>query len=250
MTTAIFTGTIRPEWQGVIFEVGDPFKVTLTNDAGGAATIAFRLAYSQLSIIVKTANDVVELGAFRNEVFATVRPFVDLVGYFMGQVVAFDIPSVTFVEQDQLIVFLEAVPGIHDQPQDRPLSVQTMFPVVMQYPHIGRALADLRGAVEMFNDTPFYTYRVVEDVMQFFVADDDRPAAWQRLRDSLRIDRTFLQPLESASKFSRHGQLRVLTGAERIDLMKRAWQVVDRFAVFLHRGASEPLPAGEYALLS
>jgi succinylarginine dihydrolase len=57
---------------------GRPWPVTLTKDAGGDATIAFRLEQSQLAVLVKTSEDAVDLGAFKNEIIATIRPCIDL----------------------------------------------------------------------------------------------------------------------------------------------------------------------------
>jgi hypothetical protein len=105
-------------------------------------------------------------------------------------------------------------------------------------------MGDLRSAIEVADDTSFFTYRAVEDVMQFFLGEDeDRVKAWELLRSVLRVDRSFLKPLEETSKPARHGRLVSKTREEQVDLLQRAWKVVDRFVAFLHRGGRESLPA-------
>jgi hypothetical protein len=251
MPTAVFTGSVRPEWQAIQLDVTEaPLRITLSDSAGGVCTIAFLIGHSQLSFVVKTEREIEDIGQFRNEIFSAVRPLFDLIGYLSGQVVRFELPSVTFTDTERITVFLDAVPGIYDKIEERPLGVESLFSVAISNRHFARALADLRATIEMFNDTAFYAFRAVEDVMQAFsAAESDRAEAWTRMRATLQLTRQFIKPLEVESKFARHGNPRYLSGPERIDLMVRAWRGVDRFAVFLHYGGTAPLPEEKFALL-
>jgi len=252
MPTAVFNGTTRPEWQTIALQVDDPpLRVTLSDSAGGRCAITFLMGSSQLSFIVKTERDVTDVGTFRNEVLSVVRPLFDLIGYLNGAVVRFEVDCVTFIEAENITLFLDAVPGIFDRQEDRPLGIGELFHIAVTNRNFARALADLRGSIEMFNDTAFYAFRAIENVMQFFSDEstNDRGSAWQRMRSMLRVDRDYVRPLENESKHARHGNPRFLTGIERVDLMMRAWRVVDRFAVLLSREAGEALPAAEFPTL-
>lgn len=112
MPTILFTGTLRPEWQGIKIDVRDPpLRISLTDSAGGACTLALLIGESQLSIVVRADREVADLATFRNEIVSVLQSVFDAIGYFYGQVITFEVASATLLERDELRVFLDKGAG-------------------------------------------------------------------------------------------------------------------------------------------
>ncbi|MFF0532884.1 hypothetical protein ACFYT3_31500 [Nocardia amikacinitolerans] len=76
--------------------------------------------------------------------------------------------------------------------------------------NIRHALADLRSALSLSDDTAFYCYRALESLRQEFIDDSDpRPArekrSWERLRAALGVDEERARELAALATPRRHG---------------------------------------------
>jgi hypothetical protein len=59
--------------------------------------------------------------------------------------------------------------------------------------------------------------------------------AWARMREALRIDRSWLDEDKDEADARRHGRpgMPAQSGPERLAVLERAWKVVDRFCMHL-----------------
>ena len=100
------------------------------------------------------------------------------------------------------------------------------------------ALADLRQSILVSIDTGFYCFRAVESLRHKFFEETDSSdeESWKRFRDSLNIDREYFKLLEKYGGDQRHGKTPYMSWKDREECMKRAWQIVDRFCIYLKDG--------------
>ncbi|MGH6661855.1 MAG: hypothetical protein ACREB6_09955, partial [Rhodospirillales bacterium] len=118
-------------------------------------------------------------------------------------------------------------------------------------PYVMSALADLREAIRMPVETGFFARRAIESVMQAFKEDSnakDDEAAWESMRTNLNLDKSWLLKLKPVADDRRHGKPTMISWEQRLDAMKRAWLVLDRYFEYLNR-SKNPLPKSEFPVL-
>jgi hypothetical protein len=64
----------------------------------------------------------------------------------------------------------------------------------------------------------------------------------------LQVTQRWIKPLTDHSVSNRHGELKGLSGQERVFLLQRAWTLVYRFACVRLRGVAA-LPLSEFPML-
>jgi hypothetical protein len=247
-----FTGTLRPAGTNLQADFGGgPLKLTVGNSIFGEYRLQLGFEGERFSVRTITSKDVDDLLTFRNEILTFVRAAFDSFSYLFGQVIHFDFEMVRIEDAAEDHIIIDGVEELRDTQQERPVKFPELVFVVIKSPHLGRALADLRRAMEYAWDTAFFCFRAVEDIMQAFssAGKEDRPAAWKKMREELNIDRTWLKELEDESKLSRHGRPRSLSRAERVLLMERAWRVIDRFSAYRKLGGQASLPHSDFPVL-
>jgi hypothetical protein len=245
----VFTGRIRPEWTSVRIDVRDPpLRFQLGEIEGNRGEMTVLINASQFSLLVTTEKPVENLATFRNGIITVARSLFDAIGYHAGQAIDIEITSLTDLRGQELHVFLDGLPEY--SAAERPLSIEELVPLAVSFVPLRQALSDLRQTLTSPADTAVFSYRAIESIMQHFrkTEDKNRQLAWDRLRDSLRIERTWIEPVQKFAEIHRHGTLTMLTGAERLDITRRAWLVVDRFCVYL-RNEQRPLTT-DHAILA
>jgi hypothetical protein len=99
-----------------------------------------------------------------------------------------------------------------------------------------RCFNDLTSAMKNPDDTGFYCYRAIEALRQHCVRKfklnpdkDNRSEQWKKFREFARCDEQTLRDIKSAADPVRHGDVIPITSAERADLFKKTWDVVDAY---------------------
>jgi hypothetical protein len=85
--------------------------------------------------------------------------------------------------------------------------------------------------------------------MQEFKPGEDNKAGWIKFREALRVTQHWIKPLTDKSISNRHGELKALSGEERVFLMKRSWTLVYRF-VRLRSLNAAGLPDSDFPVLN
>lgn len=248
MATYIFSGKVMPERADV--NISLPSLTFQAKDAGFSGETIISIARSQISIKLDTTDAGVNLDTMKNYMEQLVRNLVDSYGYLSGR--GYDIEITSVVNPNgQQAVFGVGIRELEKSENERPLSFQELFPVILKSPHLRHALGDLREAIRSPSDTGLFCYRAVECVRQHFREDEDddnRAPSWERLRQNLRVDRSWMKPLENFSKEQRHGSSSYMSETDRVLLMQHAWKVVDRFCVYI-KGNFQPLPESDFEIL-
>ncbi|NQT31601.1 MAG: hypothetical protein HQ588_04630 [Deltaproteobacteria bacterium] len=247
--TYIFTGKVMPERANVNI---DAMIVKIKAvDAGFSGEAVVSVSCSQISVKFDTTDINISLSTLKNYVEDLVRVLVDAYGYLSGR--GYDVEVTSVIDPNgKQTVFGVGIEELEKAKNERPLSFQDIvLSVIPKSPHFRPALGDLREAIRSPSDTGFFCYRAVECVRQHFVINEDNnqsEPSWKRLRDTLRIDRSWISPLERFSVPQRHGASSYMSKEDRVLLMQRTWKVIDRFCVYVNRGFKQ-LPEDEFGIL-
>ncbi|NLE79368.1 MAG: hypothetical protein GX610_07235 [Rhodococcus sp.] len=100
--------------------------------------------------------------------------------------------------------------------------------------NIRHALADMRSALSLSDDTPFYCYRALESLREEFVDESDsrnnrEKRSWKRLRSALSIDEGRAKDLAALAKPRRHGGNPHVEHDDRVDWLKWTRAIVAKF---------------------
>ncbi len=249
MNTYTFSGKVLPERANM--SITRPLPIAMeAKDAGISGAGAISILVSQISVVFNTEDSNVDLPTLKNYVEGIVRNLVDAYGYLSGR--GYDIEITSVVDPAGMqTVFGVGVGALEQTQSERPLSFQDLKDVVFKSQELRRALSDLREAIRSPLDTGFFCYRAIECIRQSFRqaedGDKDGPS-WGRLRDMLRVDRSWIEVVKKSADPQRHGGTPYMSGEDRVSAMLHAWKVVDRFCIYVRRGFN-PLPEDEFTVL-
>lgn len=241
-----FTGKILPERAAVT--IAAPISVKAeAREAGMHFEAIIVISVSQILITVKTAEADVDMETLKNYIDTTVRAVIDTLCYLWGRGYDVEITSAIGAD-DKNYVFGVGIPILEKTKNDRPLTLDQLWPLAYQNEHLRHALADLREAIRSPADTGFFCYRAIESVRQHFVSDDDKAKSWELLHSALCSERSWTDPVKKYADQPRHGKPIYVSDSARADLFQRTWKIIDRFCIYLHRG-SKSLSSSEFSIL-
>jgi hypothetical protein len=241
-----FFGVVIPERAAVSIEPPIPLQVRTEDGTSLDATVSIVL--SQVSVVVQNHPGTVDLPTLRNYVRATVRAVLDIFGYLEGR--GYELELAAAVHEDgHQDVFGVGIDELEARKVERPLAFIPILKLLGSSDPLRRALADLREAISSADDTGLFSYRAVEDIAQAFASDaSDKKGGWERMREALRVDRTWIDHVKAFGDPQRHGRTRPMSGDERVSAIEHARKVVDRYCVYLDRGRT-PLSEADFELL-
>lgn len=251
MVTYFFSGRVIPERAAVTVSPSK-FRASV-REAALDFEAEISIGVSQVSVVVQTAKEVKDLPTLRNYVEQLVRTEVDAFGYLEGRGYDVEITSVTSADGQPLVVFGVEIRELQESKSERPVSFEELWKLLWdaKAAPLRRALGDLREAIRAPLDTGFFCYRAVESLRQGFVEPEDgdsKGASWERLRNALCIDRSWIDELQKFGNPQRHGATPYMSGEERLLAMRLAWKVVDRLVEYVKRDF-QPLSQREFCLL-
>jgi hypothetical protein len=248
----IFAARSRPETAIVRFEVRNPpLRLKIAGIENQECEVSLLLSGGLFSAVaVVTQQPINDIATFRNQIATICRSIYDAATFMQGQAVGIEIVSLTEVDTGRFWTFLDKVPQLSDSASQRPLSTEAFFNLAISNVRLRSALGDLKDAITSPNDTGFYCYRAIETLMQDFkqVGETESKKAWERFREALRITQDWIKPLTDSSVSNRHGELKPISGSERILLMQRSWEITYRFVCLRLRDAAV-LPEAEFPML-
>jgi hypothetical protein len=201
-----FTGRILPERANVsLGSVTIPNFFTKEAVLKGNITISIKI--SQIIAQVEITHGVVDIFTLKNSIEFVVRNIVDAFGYVTGR--GYDIEITSGIDSvGNQTIFGVGVDTLEDSASERPFTYEQVLQLTTKSLHLRRALSDLREAIRSPFDTHFFCYRVLEDVRQHFHLDGEEPKkSWSQLKDSLRIERSYIIEFESIATGQRHGEI-------------------------------------------
>jgi hypothetical protein len=227
-----------PEWTSELTEFGLRYRVTV------------QIADGQFVVPVIIESGQIDVHTLRNLVENDIRIATDLIGYLIGGSFDVDIISATS-DAGPSVVFGIKVPVLEEVRGTQTTSIESdLLNAVAQEIPARLVLADFREAIRNPAGTGFFSYRAVEAMMQSMKAhpDDKDGPAWEKLRDRLEIDRSFIDEIKKHAKYPRHGKVTSIDDADRAKVFRLTDQIVRRYLEFLRRRKT-PLSASEFPLL-
>jgi hypothetical protein len=120
---------------------------------------------------------------------------------------------------------------------------------VLRRPLLFMAMRELITAISVPYVAPVECARAIDRLKNLIATPGSKDkAAWQQLRDTLRIDEAYLKYISDASANPRHGQPGHTPGAITTEATRRAWVVMNRYLEYLVRG-EKPLDAAEFPVI-
>lgn len=113
------------------------------------------------------------------------------------------------------------------------------------------ALNDLIVSISLPHHAPINCARAIETIRELIMPteSDDREKGWKVMREQLNIDRDYLKFITQHSTKRRHGKRTGISPADYQEIIRRAWNVMNRFLEYRKRG-NQQLPLSEFPLLT
>jgi hypothetical protein len=248
----IFSARCRPEGTYVRFDVKNPpLRLKVAGVEGQECEVSLLLSGGiYLAIAATTRVAISDIGTFRNQIATVCKSIYDAATFLQGEAVGVEITSLIEVDTGRFWTFADSVPELAQSADKRPLPTEAFVKLAILNVRLRSALGDLKEAITSPNDTGFYCYRAIETLMQDFkrTGETDSKKAWLRFREALRITQEWIKPLTDSSVSNRHGELKAVSGKERVFLMQLSWEITYRFASLRLRSVPS-LPELEFPLL-
>jgi hypothetical protein len=165
---------------------------------------------------------------------AVVRAALDSLGFLLGASLEIELLSGTVDHPPNFTNYYPGgfrslsgtIRGAVDSQQITPYVTHAMGSADFRH-----ALADVRAAQKLDDDTAFYAYRVIESLRQTYVetGDSGTKESWERLRNKLGLTRADLQDLQEAATARRHGENMAVEQAKKLEFVNLARDLVTRF---------------------
>jgi hypothetical protein len=111
------------------------------------------------------------------------------------------------------------------------------------------ALGDLVDAVKNTSDAPINLARAIDGIRKMIAPGEPIEEQWRIMRERLRIDRAYLQPITDISRDPRHGRRKSFTADQIHEIFIRCWTIMNRYLEYLKANRSE-LPEHKFPLLT
>ncbi len=176
---------------------------------------------------------------------AIVKGALDLAAFLSGTSISY---SLEFREDaDGLHAFI-----MHDERLPAQLStaflqrdIGELLAIISTHPQLRLMMADLNEAIDFPPARLINCARAIETIRHHLEPNIARgEVAWQKMREHLRISRSYLTSITSASKDARHGKRDVREDEEILTdkIMQRTWTIVGRYFEY-KIGNNRPLDA-------
>lgn len=237
-------GRIIPE--RVDFNCSVPTVQLVEPNSGHTFEVSLSIQKSLISVKITSCDQISDFDTVRNIIRDFIRLYTDSYGYLHGYAYEVEIDSISGENNNPHLVFGVQINELELDFTNRPIQI---FDEICKLMYSGNnhvlkiALNDLRLSIQHPTDTAMYCLRGVESLMQHF-NNGDKDKAWEDLRTNLNISRSFIKSIEDKAWSPRHGKPVPISHAERVDIMKRTWKIVDRFIIFAKTG--KPLDKSTY----
>lgn len=238
MHVVTFIGVVVPENHGWHYE--NPMTIRLPGDETTVIVIKGSIVNVRvLSPGDADSDDWLERLSYRTS--SLVRASIDVMGFHLGA--SLDLKMLTGTLDNETTLFPavahQMLVGTVDGPYVSGELTAPYFGQAVADANFRHALADMRQATRLDDDSAFYSYRAIEDLRQSYVEDEDsgRSASWVRLRNELGLTREELRELQDAATARRHGDTQVLDPADtstKVKFVDLARRLVIRYVTIRH----------------
>lgn len=246
----IFFGKIIPSFKRIEFNISDPpLRATINSEMG---TFTYKLLLNDtdtISVVVESENELKDLSTLVFLVTQYTQSFYDTAFFISGVICTVRFSSLMLPNQ----IFASVNTGDFSNWHDKKLfAIPTEKLFALNTNSIVRvATSDIKNGCLEFDMTAFYCYQAIEAIMNSFSNDDaeNRKVTWDKMRDSLNIDRQFFADIEKFSIANRHGKPFNQTWEIREKCLYSAMIVLQRYMHYLDEGQKR-LEAEKYPIVT
>jgi len=120
---------------------------------------------------------------------------------------------------------------------------------VLQRPLLFMAIRELMTAISLPHVSLVECARAMDRIKNTLAPPGSKDkAAWNRMRETLRIDEAYLKYITDASADPRHGQPGHTPGSVTTEVTRRAWIIMNRYLEYIVHG-EKPLDPTAYPIL-
>jgi len=254
-------GKIEPPWFHLTFDIEPEVKYRIDEaDIDLKATIRIKQSDVVITVELNRWDDTV-LGWVLQYLFDWVGAEVDLFSFASGKIFNVHLDRAEYPdgsvhqligEAPDLAAMVTACKASVSGDDIR-VEMRDILPIVVGSPTLMIALHDLISSVRYGNNSLTNCARAVEGLRKAMwgsdeASPDEQKQAWAKLRDNLQLSKDFLQTITDASRGPRHGSSAYISSAVRQDVLKKSWEVMNRFLSY-RLGANQPLPKAKYPIL-
>jgi len=226
--TLFFNGRIKPEWAS--FSFSDPIILESVSATGEQAKATVSVHRGRISVAVEAqAETEQDVEILRYYVETVTRAIADSYGFTVGAAFDVEIAACVTLKGEQVAFGI----GLDELKQEA-IEPESLLQATLRAPHLQRALADYRLAIQTPHDTAFYAYRAIESVREHFrgeTAGISSQKAWERMRNALDLTKEALTRWKDLADLQRHGVLvESINQGERVENLRSAADVINRLA--------------------
>jgi hypothetical protein len=199
---------------------------------------------------VVSNRDVADISRLADIVSHTLAGLYDSVGLSMGRPLAVKLEGFSTVGSKTFGKIVPGLPTFAEAIQLAGLTINDWVNLCVGNPQIRAGLRDIRLGMQTPGEAAVHCFRAIERIRQSFSnKGGDRKETWERLRDSLNINRSWLDTYTAHATAVRHGELVELGLEERNKCFAQAATVIIRFAAYVRDGR-RALPTTPFPLLT
>jgi len=238
--TYSLTGKVLPERAVVNLPLTVKVMASPEGNMPAGWEVVVSAVRSQVAVMLTTPQRVDDLDDMRDRVEAVTRFCVDALGFLLACGYDVELTQVIDLENFSHQVFGVDVPSITETPEYSANEIAERFQQILsvsarKQPPLRRSLVDFREAIRSYEDTPFFCFRAIEDLRQYFVVgdDDDVKRTWNEMSDNLAVPEDtveyvwkVLRPLATSR---RHGGGAKIDRTARTKMLRTTWDLISRF---------------------
>lgn len=218
--------------------------------------IEFQRTHSNLSVeIIKgrifvhlDASTEVNIPDVRNELLTLLGNIINLAGFNFVLGISYELDSITSIDGKWTQVFGTEGFVFEDNSEfgnkitftPQPYGSAQMSVAPLNIAAVSRATFELRNSIRYPDYTALHCRLALEAIRNHFDADDER-LGWQKLRETLNIDRQTIELFQDAAAAQRHGNNMPQSWPQRRQAMQVAWEICHRFLVWLEKSPQTAL---------
>jgi len=256
----VFFGRIHPERANLSVGGVPKFQVRVPS-CGEPLSVQTNIIRSQLTAVCEGAGIAPEhIPEIRNYLQDLLVAQIDFLGFAEGAAYNVEITGCINPGTNETQVFgwhhpdLAGLAGSVGVVPGEPERFTRAFILACTDDNLRNALGDARRALSNPTHTALYCYKAIEHLRTKFQSnnkptEDEKKSAWVNLRDAMRIDRTFIEPIAARAQAPRHGSLPFISWTERQQLLASTWMIIDRYIEWAKAGGG-PLNASKFPILA
>ena len=228
MKRLLFTGVVHPERAWLTLpKIDFPAVARGGIDIG---SVSVSIVNSQIVVLIDVDNDDLDLLTIKNGIAHLVERFVGVFDYLNGYCHSIDIAQCVLPSGEVVVFGVEhqVVSGRFAFSGDEYVGILNLTSGEEGL-FIQQSISDLSKAIKYPVDTAFYCFRAIETLKQYFKKNCSEKEAWKMLSRYVGKDREYSSVIRRFADNGRHGVHEDISGAERDEIIQKAFEIVDTF---------------------